>query len=417
MKDRKNKGYIYFAVGLFTGIFSGIIMTLLVVLFLGASYLGYGDFSEVIDSKNLEVSDTVDNSIEIDIKKVNKKIQEIQGIIQNDFLFQANEEKIEEGIYKGLMEALEDPYSVYYTKEEKEILTEDTQGIYFGIGAMLSQDPENKRMKIIKVFSGSPSEKAGLMIGDIIYKVNDIEVLGMDSNIVINQYIKGPENTDVKITVLRGENFDEVELTITRKKIEVPTVEYRMLEDGIGYLNINQFDVVTASQFKSGIENLKEQGMQKLIIDLRNNPGGVLSTTVDMLDYILPDGLLVYTADKNGYGNKFYSDDGKELGLELVVLTNENSASASELFAGSIKDFSYGKIIGKNTFGKGVVQNFMPLSDGTAIKITTQYYYTASGNQINKVGIAPDIEVDLDKDALIGTDTDNQLQAAIKELK
>lgn len=417
MENRKNNGYVSFAFGLFLGVFISIIGLVFIGVIAITNVTGFNALRYLVKSKNTSNIEIVKNDLDFDFSKIAKKLKIMNELIEKNYLFEVDKEKLEDGIYKGFMKALDDPYSEYFNEEEQKALTEDTEGVYFGIGAMVSQDPNTKRMKIIKIFEDSPSQKAGLMVDDIIYKVDDMDISDMDSSIVIGKYIRGLENTDVKITVLRGVNEEEVELIITRGKVEVPTVESRMIDDKIGYLSINQFDLITFSQFKKNIEKLEEEGMKKLIIDLRNNPGGVLSTTVDILDFILPNGLLVYTANKDGYGSKFFSDNNKEIGIELVVLINENSASASELFAGAIKDFGYGKIVGKKSFGKGIVQNFVPLFDNTALKITTEHYYTKSGNEIHKKGIEPDILVELDENAVIGTESDNQLNEAIRILK
>ena len=209
----------------------------------------------------------------------------------------------------------------------------------------------------------------------------------------------------------------EVELDLTRRSIEVETVAGKMLDNNIGYIAVSQFDAVTSEQFKSNIESLQSQGMTKLIVDLRGNPGGLLDQVVDMLDYILPDGLVLYTEDKYGKREEYYSDGSHELKIPMVVLVNENSASASEVFTATFRDFEWGTVVGKTTFGKGIVQNVLPLGDGTAVKITTQHYYPPSGYDLHKVGIKPDLEVDLNEGAKIGTDSDNQLSAAIDILK
>ena len=190
-----------------------------------------------------------------------------------------------------------------------------------------------------------------------------------------------------------------------------------MLEDNIGYIAVSQFDALTSEQFKTNIENLKSQGMTKLVVDLRGNPGGLLDQVVDMLDYIVPEGLVLYTEDKNGDGEKYYSDDKNVLKIPMVVIVNQNSASASEVFTATFKDFEWGKVVGKTTFGKGIVQNVLPLGDGTAVKITTQHYYPPSGYDLHKVGIKPDVEVDLNEGAQIGSESDNQLSTAVDILK
>ena len=353
----------------------------------------------------------------LDYKKIEEKTSVLQNIIDRYFLFDEDMTKVEDGIYAGMMNGLGDPYTVYYTKEEYKALNEDTEGKYSGIGAVVSQNPNTKIITIVKIFDNSPANDAGLQVGDIIYKIDGEEVAGTDMDILVKTKIRGEEGTSFKMTVLRGDERKEVELDLIRRSIEVETVAGKMLDNNIGYIAVSQFDAVTSEQFKSNIESLQSQGMTKLIVDLRGNPGGLLDQVVDMLDYILPDGLVLYTEDKYGKREEYYSDGSHELKIPMVVLVNENSASASEVFTATFRDFEWGTVVGKTTFGKGIVQNVLPLGDGTAVKITTQHYYPPSGYDLHKVGIKPDLEVDLNEGAKIGTDSDNQLSAAIDILK
>ena len=315
------------------------------------------------------------------------------------------------------MNGLDDPYTVYYTKEEYKALNEDTEGKYSGIGASVSQNPKTKIITIVNVFDNSPAKEGGLLPGDIIYKIDGEEVTGTDLDVLVKTKIRGVEGSSFTMTVIRGDEKKQVDLNLTRRSIEVQTVSSKMLNDEIGYVAVSQFDAVTSEQFKSNIESLKSQGMKKLIVDLRGNPGGLLDQVVDMLDYILPEGLVLYTEDKNGNREEYYAKDPGELKIPMVVLVNENSASASEVFTATFKDFKWGKVVGKTTFGKGIVQNVLPLGDGTAIKITTQHYYPPSGYDLHKVGIKPDVDVDLNEGAVIGSDSDNQLGTAVDILK
>jgi len=253
----------------------------------------------------------------------------LKNIIDRYFLFDEDMTKVEDGIYAGMMNGLGDPYTVYYTKEEYKALNEDTEGKYSGIGAMVSQNPNTKIITIVKIFDNSPANDAGLQVGDIIYKIDGEEVAGTDMDILVKTKIRGEEGTSFKMTVLRGDDRKEVELDLTRRSIEVETVAGKMLDNNIGYIAVSQFDAVTSEQFKSNIESLQSQGMKKLIVDLRGNPGGLLDQVVDMLDYILPEGLVLYTEDKYGEREEYYSDGSHELKIPMVVLVNENSASAS----------------------------------------------------------------------------------------
>ena len=402
-RNQKRKGRMNGVIGFILGI-----MTSFVLVYVG--------FAFAFNNGNV-LSLFLKRNSKLDYKKIEEKTSVLQNIIDRYFLFDEDMTKVEDGIYAGMMNGLGDPYTVYYTKEEYKALNEDTEGKYSGIGAVVSQNPNTKIITIVKIFDNSPANDAGLQVGDIIDKIDGEEVAGTDMDILVKTKIRGEEGTSFKMTVLRGDDRKEVELDLIRRSIEVETVAGRMLDNNIGYIAVSQFDAVTSEQFKSNIESLQSQGMTKLIVDLRGNPGGLLDQVVDMLDYILPDGLVLYTEDKYGKREEYYSDGSHELKIPMVVLVNENSASASEVFTATFRDFEWGTVVGKTTFGKGIVQNVLPLGDGTAVKITTQHYYPPSGYDLHKVGIKPDLEVDLNEGAKIGTDSDNQLSAAIDILK
>ena len=402
-RNQKRKGRMNGVIGFILGI-----MTSFVLVYVG--------FAFAFNNGNV-LSLFLKRNSKLDYKKIEEKTSVLQNIIDRYFLFDEDMTKVEDGIYAGMMNGLGDPYTVYYTKEEYKALNEDTEGKYSGIGAVVSQNPNTKIITIVKIFDNSPANDAGLQVGDIIDKIDGEEVAGTDMDILVKTKIRGEEGTSFKMTVLRGDERKEVELDLIRRSIEVETVAGKMLDNNIGYIAVSQFDAVTSEQFKSNIESLQSQGMTKLIVDLRGNPGGLLDQVVDMLDYILPDGLVLYTEDKYGKREEYYSDGSHELKIPMVVLVNENSASASEVFTATFRDFEWGTVVGKTTFGKGIVQNVLPLGDGTAVKITTQHYYPPSGYDLHKVGIKPDLEVDLNEGAKIGTDSDNQLSAAIDILK
>ena len=402
-RNQKRKGRMNGVIGFILGI-----MTSFVLVYVG--------FAFAFNNGNV-LSLFLKRNNKLDYKKIEEKTSVLQNIIDRYFLFDEDMTKVEDGIYAGMMNGLGDPYTVYYTKEEYKALNEDTEGKYSGIGAVVSQNPNTKVITIVKIFDNSPANDAGLQVGDIIYKIDGEEVAGTDMDILVKTKIRGEEGTSFKMTVLRGDDRKEVELDLIRRSIEVETVAGKMLDNNIGYIAVSQFDAVTSEQFKSNIESLQSQGMTKLIVDLRGNPGGLLDQVVDMLDYILPDGLVLYTEDKYGKREEYYSDGSHELKIPMVVLVNENSASASEVFTATFRDFEWGTVVGKTTFGKGIVQNVLPLGDGTAVKITTQHYYPPSGYDLHKVGIKPDLEVDLNEGAKIGNDSDNQLSAAIDILK
>ena len=350
--------------------------------------------------------------------EITEKMEELNDYINQYYLFDYTDENVESGIYKGMMAGLGDIYTCYYTPDEYASFMESSNGNYSGIGAMLSQDYSTGIITVVQVFEGSPAEEVGLQPDDILYKVKGEEVTGQDLSLVVTD-LKGEEGTAVDISVMRG--TEEIDLTVTRRKIEVPTVESRMLTDIIGYIGITEFDDVTDDQFLSVLDELKEEGMQDLVIDLRNNGGGLVDVTCNILDELLPEGLIVYTEDKYGNRQEEYSDAEHYFDGKMAVLVNGNSASASEIFAGAIKDYGVGTLIGTQTFGKGIVQSLFPLSDGSAIKITTAHYYTPSGFDLHGKGIAPDVEVELDENlksqAVVTPGEDNQVQAAVKALE
>lgn len=373
----------------------------------------------------------------LDLNRIAKKITTLQQIIDKYYLFDEDATQVEDWIYKGMMFGLNDPYTTYYTAEEYQKLTEDTEGEYHGIGVMISQNRSTGIITVIKVFKDTPAAEAGMKPGDVLYKVGDMEVTGMDMDILVKDYIKGKDGSEVALTVFRQDEGEYVDLKMERRNVTVQTVEYQMMEDSVGYIAVSQFDGVTADQFKAAVDDLEKQGMKKLLVDLRNNPGGVLDTVVDMLDYILPDDLiiegdkdlvrtnteatlLVYMADKNGKGGQEYASDGHSLDIPMAVLVNGESASASEVFTGAMKDYGRATIVGTKTFGKGIVQNLIPLDNGTAIKMTTAHYYTPSGFDLHGKGIEPDVEVELKEELksqiTVDVKEDNQIQEALKAL-
>ncbi|MCI8584449.1 MAG: S41 family peptidase [Lachnospiraceae bacterium] len=343
-------------------------------------------------------------------EQIDAKLEELNQYIDQYYLFDYEEENLENGIYKGMMAGLGDLYTGYYTPEEYASFMETSNGSYSGIGAMLSQDYNTGIITVVRAFEGSPAAEAGMQTDDILYKVKGEEVTGKDLSLVVTD-LKGEEGTDVELSILRG--TDVMDLTITRRNIEVPTVESRMVEGEIGYIAITEFDDVTDEQFFAALDALEAQGMKKLIIDLRDNGGGLVDVTCAILDRLLPEGLIVYTEDKYGNRQEEKSDAENYFGGEMAVLVNGNSASASEIFAGAIKDYGMGTLIGTQTFGKGIVQSLFPLSDGSAIKITVSRYYTPEGNNIHEVGIEPDIVLEPAEDS----EDDVQLLKAIEVLR
>ena len=341
--------------------------------------------------------------------EVDAKIQELNQYIEQFYLFDYEEEDVEDGIYKGLMAGLGDVYTGYYTAEEFAEFMEQTNGEYSGIGAMLSQNYTTGIITVVKAFEGTPAAEAGLLPDDILYMVKGEEVTGKDLSLVVLD-LKGEEGTTVDISILRG--TEVIDLTLERRHIEVPTVEHEMLTEKIGYIMISEFEDVTDEQFLEAMDDLEAQGMESLIIDLRDNGGGLVDVTCTILDRLLPEGLIVYTEDKYGERVEEFSDAENYYAGDMVVLVNGNSASASEIFAGAVKDYGVGTLVGTQTFGKGIVQSLFQLSDGSAVKITVSRYYTPAGNNIHEVGITPDVILEYDYEA----EEDNQLQKAVEIL-
>ena len=352
--------------------------------------------------------DAVDSSTQ-------KKVSELKELIDQNYMGDVEEKQLEEGIYKGFISGLDDPYSVYYDEEETKSLYETTEGEYQGIGAVLSQNMNTGIITLVQIYDDSPAMKAGLKDNDILYKVNGEEVTGVELTEVVS-HIKGEKGTTVEMTVLRGADNEEVTVTATRDTVEAQTVKYRMMDGQIGYVSVSEFDSVTYDQYQKALKDLEGQGMKGLVVDLRNNPGGNLNTVCDMLDLMLPKGLIVYTEDKDGNRQEASSDDENQFTLPLAVFVNGNSASASEIYAGAIQDYGIGDIVGTQTYRKGVVQQIFDLKDDTCVKLTIAKYFTPKGRSINGKGITPDVEVEYEADEN-NPEADNQLDKAVETIK
>lgn len=348
-------------------------------------------------------------------QETKEKLSGIQALIQKEYIGEVDEDALQTGICQGYVGALGDPYSAYYDEEQTSALMETTQGEYGGIGVVLTQNLDTGVTTASRVYEDSPAMKAGMKDGDIIYQVEGRDVSGMDLE-EISGSIKGEKGTTVEITVLRGEDREEIMLTITRDTIQAETVMTRMLENEIGYLAVSEFDSVTLKQYQEGLAELKAQGMEGLIVDLRGNPGGNLDTVCEILDLMLPEGLIVYTEDKDGNRQEFTSDEEQEVQVPLAVLVDGNSASASEIYAGAIQDYGIGQIVGTKTYGKGVVQTIYDLKDGTSLKLTVAEYFTPNGRNIDGEGITPDVEVAYQRNEN-DPEADNQLERAVEVLK
>lgn len=345
--------------------------------------------------------------------KTLSKMNALRSYIDEYYMEEVGEEELADGIYKGMLESLNDPYSCYYTEEEYNSLMEDSSGMYCGIGASVTQDIDTGVISIVTPFQGGAAADAGIQSGDIVSKVDGEDVTGMDLDDVVAM-MKGEEGTTVEVEFYLSKKEEYKTFTLERKEVEVPTVAYEMKEDNIGYIAVSAFDEPTDEQFISAVKDLEKQGMKSMIVDLRNNGGGMLTSVVNMLDYLLPKGSeIVSTKDKYGKGETYKATSEHAFELPIVVLINGNTASASEVFSGAIQDYELGTLVGTTSFGKGIVQSVIPLNDGTAIKLTTSYYYTPKGRNIHGTGIEPDVEVTLD-----AKDTkDTQYNQAVKILK
>ena len=347
---------------------------------------------------------------------VKSKISLIQNTINTYYMGDISENNEIDGVYKGIVESLNDPYSEYYTVSELSAVMEEGSGTYSGIGCYISYDEDTRTCKVSSVIPGTPAEKAGIMSNDVFYEVDGQRTTGWTASDVAT-HVKGEEGTTVDLIMLR--DGEQKEFNIQRKKVDNPTVSVNMADKdaGIGYLRITEFDDITSSQFKNGMQTLNDEGMKALILDLRDNPGGNVDTVVDIAGQFLPAGKVMYTVDKNGKEEDYNSDGLHEFNKPLVVLCNGNSASAAEILTGSIKDYKKGTVVGEKTFGKGIVQRIIPFQDGSAIKLTIAKYYLPNGECIHGEGIEPDVEIKLDTEAYEKDGTDNQLKKAIEIIK
>ncbi|MDE5589525.1 MAG: S41 family peptidase [Acetatifactor sp.] len=399
----------------FAGLVSGIAVALLAVAIGWAAM----EINKIAESRSDVSKVELDEDSALDSNTI-KKLQALEATIEKYFfLHEVTDEELREGIFKGLLASLDDPYSEYYTAEELNSMMEQTQGIYYGIGAYVQLDTSTGLPKISGVIAGSPAEEAKLRADDLIYEVDGTSTYGLSLTEAV-ALIKGPEGTTVDITLIREGESDYMTLTLTRRKVESPTVEFSMLEDDMAYIRVTEFDDVTVDQFAEALAMARGSNAGGIILDLRGNPGGNLMAVVDMCNMILPEGMIVYTEDKYGNRSEYKSDGKHELELPLVVLVDMNSASAAEIMAGAIKDYGIGTLVGTTTFGKGIVQQIMsPFRDGSAIKLTISAYYTPNGNNIHGIGIVPDVVCEFDGTAYYGSEDhpDNQLEKAKEVLR
>ena len=367
--------------------------------------------------QNQSSAEKKDDQLTTQSKEVQLKLGLLESYIRGYYLEDVEDEQLEDYLYYGLVAGLGDPYAAYYNEEETQSMLDSSSGSYCGIGAVFSQNMLTGVITVSKVYEGCPSYEAGLLPEDILIRVEDEDVTGQDLTNVVTK-IKGEEETEVTVTMLRGE--EEIDFTMKRQVIEVPTIEYEMLEAKTGYILISEFDGVTDGQFHEALTDLQSQGMKSLIIDLRNNGGGSVDAVSNIADELLPEGPIVFTEYKDSERVE-RSSDAACVELPMAVLMNGNSASASEILAGALQDYGMAKIVGTQSYGKGIVQSVIDLQDGTALKITTAKYYTPNGNNIHEIGITPDVEIDLPEELKtmveIPHEEDIQLQKAIEVLQ
>ncbi len=405
-KGQSNKSFLS---GMLVGVFATLAVTGMVLLVVVGFHI-LNKENEVTEGGSREGNATEE---EISDKELLEKLDAIEEIV-DDYYYKDDleEEKLVEGAYRGMLDAVGDPYTCYYSAEELESLMEDTNGVYYGIGAYVSLTEDGSYPQITSPIAGSPAEEADLRPGDIIYEINGESTYGMDLDSAV-MLIKGMEGSTVDLTIARSTETDYLYITVERRRVEAPTVEYEMFENGLAYIQITQFSDVTVDQFADALATMRGSDMKGLIIDLRANPGGSLTAVVNIARMLLPKGLVVYTEDKYGHREEYSCDGKNEFELPLVVLIDGNSASASEVLAGAIKDYEIGTLVGTQTFGKGIVQQVFSLEDGSAVKVTTSSYYSPKGINIHGEGIAPDLECEFDAEAYYGEENyDNQLEYA-----
>ena len=346
------------------------------------------------------------------------KIKLLENKIKKDYLYEVSDEDLRDGELKGMVAALKDPYSEYLTEEDLKEMNQETSGSFYGIGFTVYKN-ENNQIEVVSPIKDTPADRAGIKSKDIVVKVNGKNYTGDEMKEAI-KVIKGEKGSKVHLTIYRTSTKKTLEMDVERAEIKIETVISHKIEN-LGYIGIIQFNDHTDEEFKTHLDELKKQNVKGLIIDLRGNPGGTVSSVVKIADMLLPEGTIVSAKDKNHKIVFEYKSDKDQYDKPIVVLINEGSASASEILSGAIKDFNRGKLVGVKSFGKGIVQTVFPFQDGTGVKLTTSEYFTPSGENIHNIGIKPDIEVKLKDDVKgIGYEylkEDTQLQKAIEVLK
>ena len=405
MEKEKRRGF-----GFIGGLLAGVVITSVIVVagyFVGQGVKGQNAAEQEQSSLATNVDSGMNGIVNMEFVQ---KVNTIEAMIKKlYYLDEVDSDVLREGAYEGIVAALGDVYSVYYTPEETEEIFAETEGVYYGIGAYVQMDTVTGYVKITGTIKNTPAEEAGLQAGDILYKVNGEDMAGLDTTQVV-MLIKGEEGTTVHLTLVRGNEY--VEVDVERRKIETPSVEHKMLDDRMGYIQLVEFNDSSVTQFAGALDALEAENAEGLILDLRGNPGGNLDAVVSIADMLLGDGMILYTEDKYGNGEVYQSDAEEELEIPLVVLVDMNSASAAEVLSGALKDHQKATLVGTTTFGKGIVQTIRTMLDGSSVKLTVSAYYTPSGANIHEIGIEPDVVVEFDGEAYVADGYDNQLEKA-----
>lgn len=390
-----------------------LVVLTITITFMLTTMVMYNKFSKTYSDSYSSIDEETTSSD----KSLVKTLESFKTMLEQKYIGEIDEEKMIDGAIKGYVEGIGDPYTTYLTKEEMKEFTEETNSEYVGIGVYLTENKADNTILVVGVMKASPALDAGMQAGDIIEKVNDVAYTGegLDDAIKI---LKGEEGTDVKVTVLR--DGKEIDLTVTRRKITVEHVASQMLDDDIAYIQVDSFDSGVAEAFKNQITELKKGGAKGIIIDLRSNGGGIVDEATGIADLFLKknETILITKAKENNEEKTLSKNDPIIDNMPVVILVNEGTASASEILAGALKDkYPNTTIVGKTTYGKGVIQTLYNLSDGSGLKITTEEYYTPNHNKINKEGIVPDVEVDLTKDAEGYYETDIEKDAQLRKAR
>ena len=399
----------------------GVLVGALIMLLIGASFVSAVVIARLVVLPTLSpprlftLPETVGTTTEVELFD-EEKLQIIHELIQDHFLYydEVEYEALRDGILSGFVGGLNDPYSAFFNREETQRMHESRTGQFTGIGVSLSPDTGGVGIEIIQVFDGTPAAEVGLQPGDILMTVDGREIAGLDLSVIVS-WVRGYEGTPVVIEIVR--DGEVIEKEIIRRLVQIPSVEYEMKADGVGYIRITGFGSPAAyDEFVNAKASLENQGMEGLIVDLRSNPGGSLDVVVNILRRILPEGPIVTMENRHGEANVHRGNGRTPIEIPLVVLVNQFSASASEIFAGAVQDYEVGVVVGVTTFGKGSVQQVMPLQGETTLQLTIAEYYTPLGRNINRVGIEPDVEVEFERDPDM-PDLDNQLDTAMEVIR